>query len=538
MTDAMNLLSFIDASDAPVGPTWLSQFPIRTVFERDVLPAYLAQTRWYPERSAAVIHPLLASAIPFCDTGENLPWLACFETTQHGATTRYVLPMQIEWMHFDRERYNPQALATVRQGVREGTLLDVATDQIFIALLLRNLHQSLTVEESDLRLEFRPTTKFSSGPFRKPENIRAVQTEQSNSTALVDSDYVVKIYRKLESGINPEIEMGRFLTEVAGFTHTPALLGSVELVEGDIRSAVAIVHAFVENQGDAWAVTSGYLDRFVEGQRLLPASEYTSGNDVQLPYLLYMSQIGKRVAEMHLSLAGTGAGGITDFAPESIQPADVLQWREDLTARVERVFDTLEQETSTIREADRPSVDKMLAQRPILHDRLNAPLPPNSDGLKICHHGDLHLGQILIVTDDIFIIDFEGEPRRAIGERRRKAPAARDVAGLIRSIDYSTTAALDRALKVAPDYCGKVRSGLVEWRDRSTAALLAAYRQVVTKTRLWPADPQAADQMLDFFLLEKVLYEIEYELAHRPDWLRVPITGMLRILSQRPSEAS
>ena len=145
--------------------------------------------------------------------------------------------MRIEWVRFDRERYNPRALAAVRQGAREGTLLDVATDQIFIALLLRNLRNALTVEEQGARLEFRPTSKLSDKPIKQPEHIRAVETEQSNSTALVDNDYVVKIYRKLESGINPEIEIGRFLTEVAGFANTPALLGSVELVEGDKTEA-------------------------------------------------------------------------------------------------------------------------------------------------------------------------------------------------------------------------------------------------------------------------------------------------------------
>ena len=149
-------------------------------------------------------------------------------------------------------------------------------------------------------------------------HIRAVETEQSNSTALVDNDYVVKIYRKLEPGINPEIEIGRFLTEVAGFANTPALLGSVELVEGDKTSAVAIVHAFVENQGDAWTVTSAYLDRFVEEQRLLAASEHPGESEEQVPYLRYMSQTGRRVAEMHLALAGSDE--FADFAPEPTRP--------------------------------------------------------------------------------------------------------------------------------------------------------------------------------------------------------------------------
>jgi len=150
----------------PVGATWVSLARSRGIFERDVLPGHLARSRWYPERSAGAIHPTLTSAIPFCDIGDNRPWLAFFDTTRLGVTTRYALPIQIEWVRFDRERYNPRALAAVRQGAREGTLLDVTTDPIFIALLLRNLREQLTVEENGLRLEFRPTSRFADWPIR------------------------------------------------------------------------------------------------------------------------------------------------------------------------------------------------------------------------------------------------------------------------------------------------------------------------------------------------------------------------------------
>ena len=519
----------------PVGATWVSLARTRGVFERDVLPGHLARTRWYPERSPKAIQPILTSAIPFCDIGDNRPWLAFFETTQHNVTTRYVLPMQIEWVRFDRERYNPRALAAVRQGAREGTLLDVATDQIFIALLLRNLRESLIVEEGELRLEFRPTSKFSDKPIRQPERIRAVETEQSNSTSLVDNDYVVKVYRKLEPGINPEIEMGRFLTEVAGFANTPALLGSVELDEGNQTCAIAIIHAFVENQGDGWTVTAAYLDRFVDEQRLLASSEHPGQSEEQMPYLRYMAQTGKRVAEMHLALASSEE--IADFAPEATRPEDVERWIDETLTRAERVFDALQQRRDAFKEVDRQLIDQLLSLRSSLRNRLGELVPPDIDNLNIRHHGDFHLGQMLIVKDDIFIIDFEGEPRRPHSERRRKAPAARDVAGLVRSIDYSATAAFERGLKTSPDEQGRLAVALAEWRDSATAAFLAAYREAMTHPRLWPADRRAAEGMLNFFLIEKAFYEIEYELAHRPDWLRVPLTGMLRILSQY-SEAS
>jgi maltose alpha-D-glucosyltransferase/alpha-amylase len=438
-------------------------------------------------------------------------------------------------VRFDRERYNPKAFAAVRQGAREGTLLDCATDPIFISLLLHNLRTSLVVEEEEgKRLEFKPTAALDAKPKAPLENIRAVETEQSNSTALVDSDYVVKIYRKLQAGINPEIEVSRFLTDVAGFANTPALLGSVEYTEGDESSAVAVVHAFVQNQGDAWTVTSAYLDRFVEEQRLLAIDSHAVGGEEQVPYLRYMSQTGRRVAEMQAALASHD--DIPDFKPEKTAAADIKLWIDEIVSRAEPVFSALAQRRNNARDTDRALIDQVLALRNDLRDRLTTLLPEDIDGLKIRHHGDFHLGQMLIVKDDIFIIDFEGEPRRPIAERRRKAPAARDIAGLIRSIDYSATAALERALKVTPDDTGKLTVALDAWRDRATAAFVDAYRETLTDARLWPADPAAAKRMLNFFLLEKALYEIEYELAHRPDWLRVPLAGILRILDQ-PTEA-
>ncbi len=525
----INVVPEFETLVVPLGSTWMTLGRTRGVFERDVLPPHLARTRWFPERSAAKINTRLTSAIPFSADADNRPWVAFFDGTINGVTQKYMMPIQIDWVRFDRERYNPHALAAVRQGAREGTLLDVATEHEFIALLLDNLRSSYVGEELGLRVEFLPTGQLADMPVKTLNNIRAVQTEQSNSTALVDTDYVVKIYRKLEAGLNPEVEVGRFLTDVAGFANTPALLGSVELVEGQQRTALAIAHQFVENQGDAWTVTSAYLDRFVEDMRLLAANNETGTSEEETPYMRYMAQTGRRVAEMQMALASRD--DIADFAPVKTSAEDVRIWIDDILVRAGKSFDGMAQRRGSLKEADRMLVDQLLAQRETIEARLHELLPDTVDGLNIRHHGDFHLGQMLIVKDDIFIIDFEGEPRRPISERRRKAPAARDVAGLIRSIDYSVTAALERALKVAPDENGKLAAALEGWRDRATSTFLDAYRETISNRSLWPADEREWFGMLSFFLLEKAFYEIEYELAHRPDWLRVPLSGTLRTLA-------
>jgi maltose alpha-D-glucosyltransferase/alpha-amylase len=222
---------------------------------------------------------------------------------------------------------------------------------------------------------------------------------------------------------------------------------------------------------------------------------------------------------------------IAAFAPEPITLDDISQWRDSLIERASKTFDELGRRRTRLKE-QRGLIDQVTALRRSLPQRLRDLLPAGVEAMKIRHHGDFHLGQMLKVKDDVFIIDFEGEPRRSPADRRRKAPAARDVAGLIRSIDYSATAALERALKQAPDEHGRLAPALDRWREHSVAAFQRAYHEHLRDARLWPSAPDDAQRLLDFFLLEKAFYEIDYELAHRPDWLRVPLAGTWRILNR------
>jgi maltose alpha-D-glucosyltransferase/alpha-amylase len=521
----------------PVGATWVSLARTRSVFECDVLPGHLARSRWFPIHDPSAIHPTLTSAIPFCDIGDNRPWLAFSQIAGDENNTRYVMPMQIEWVRFDRERYNPNALAAVRQGAREGTLLDVAASPIFIGLLLRNLSQKLTIEESGLRLEFAPTSKFMSRNVRQPERVIPLEEGALLSSSLqVDFDYTVKLFRKLEGDINPEIEIGRFLTEVAGFANTPAMLGSAELIEGEQRNAIAIVHVQVGNQGDAWTVTAAHLDRLLEMQRLLASDGGMRYAEQQNAYMRNLSQIGRRAAELHLALAT--ASGSPDLAPQAIEPHDVARWTASVVQSAERVCQSLKQRRNSFGEADRAMIDELLAQQNNLRERLNGLLPPNIRGLNFRLHGDFHLGRVLMVKDDVFLTGFEGDVRRSIEERRRKAPAARDVASLIWSIEAASHAARERALHLAPDEHRRLGAALADWIDRATATFVSAYRELMTDSSIWPADAGAAQRMVDFFLLEKAFDVLETDLVQRVEAAPATIARILRILSQPAREAA
>jgi maltose alpha-D-glucosyltransferase/alpha-amylase len=325
--------------------------------------------------------------------------------------------------------------------------------------------------------------------------------------------------------VHPEIEVGRFLLET-DFHNAPDLLGWAELVEGDRRSAIAVVHRFVENQGDAWTVSAAYLDRFIDEQRYL-SGETAAGSAELASYLQRVQTIGTRTAEMLRALASRN--DLPDFAPEPVTAADTAAWTQRLLASSSETFGMLRPRLDELPDYARPAVEAMLKRADAIAAHIESLLPAKIGVPKIRHHGDFHLGQVLIARDDVFILDFEGEPGRPLEQRREKAPAARDVAGLIRSIDYSATSALIRAGTLTDDERAALQPQLATWRERATGAFWSAVR-AVPDDGLWPDDEDAANRLLDFFLLEKAFYEIQYELNNRPSWLHVPLDGAWRIL--------
>src|SRR5262249_37109893 len=327
--------------------------------------------------------------------------LAVVEAKARRKAGRYLMPLTIEWQRFDRDKRNPNALCAVRRSAQEGSLLDATPDAEFVAVMLEKLRASAVCEvSSGARFEF----KFASDIAlpEKIENVRAVDTEQSNTSVLVGSDCVLKLFRRLEPGINTEIEVGRFLTETVGFPNAPPLLGTVEWVDGDERSAVCVIHRFIENQGDAWSVTNAYLDRYVEEERLLK-TEPTEETDEQAAYLNHIRLIGRRVAEMQIALASRD--DFAEFAPEPITPQDLKEWTDQLLRRADRTLNELKRRRSRLRDRDLAAVDALLAQRASLPAHVERLVPGQVSAMKVRHHGDFHLGQMLMVKDDVFIID-------------------------------------------------------------------------------------------------------------------------------------
>jgi maltose alpha-D-glucosyltransferase/alpha-amylase len=501
----------------------------RYAFEHDVLPHFLMERRWFADKARGLPTAKLGAVIRLDRDGVTAT--LAFIDVQAGqhATSNYLLPLMVKWTRLDRSAAMPaDAIAAIRRGSREGTLIDAVSDQEFVALLLRLMHRGETVEQGERRLECRPTSAFLAMPPPQCEKIAVPNREQSNTTVLVDDHCVLKVLRKINEGIHPEIEIGRFLVEQTDFKNVPQLLGSIELVEGETRNALAVAHQFVENQGDAWTVTAAYLGRFIDDQRVLSAEDPEESPELA-SYLQPLKQIARRTGELQSALASRP--DIPDFAPEPITAADLQGWTERLLKRSEHIFDLLSEKRGSLGETERALVDRMLDAREGIAAHIQQSLPASTQAVKVRHHGDFHLGQVLVAKDDAFILDFEGEPGRTLKERRSKAPAARDVAGLIRSIDYSTTAALSDAVNITPEERAILTPKLEIWRQKATEEFWNTCR-AATDPALWPAEPTEARDLLDFFLLEKAFYEMEYELMNRPTWLHVPLDGTWRILQR------
>ncbi len=321
-----------------------------------------------------------------------------------------------------------------------------------------------------------------------PLPVRRLQVEQSNTSVVVAEKVIFKVIRKLEAGINPEYEMGRFLATKTSFRATPSLLGALRS-EGPAGATLAVVHRYVPNVTDGWRYT---LEHFRRAPRLTES------------FLGELRGLGQRLGELHLALAST-----TDepaFSPEPLLQEDVQRWSASIVGELGVTL------------VDAVKVEPELEKRReglIEQARRLAHVPVS--GQKIRIHGDLHLGQVLRAEGQWLIFDFEGEPARTFSQRREKYSPLRDVAGMLRSFDYAeATVQLEG---------GAAGNRVQPARD----AFLTGYRAATQGAAFLPSEAEAFDVTLRALELEKVLYEVRYEVQYRPDWVRIPVQALLRI---------
>jgi maltose alpha-D-glucosyltransferase / alpha-amylase len=400
-----------------------------------------------------------------------------------------------------------------------------------------------------------PTRLFRTlrGPASERLPATPSRAEQSNSSVIFGDRLMMKLYRRLEPGINPDLEIGKFLTD-RGFERIAPVAGSLEYRGRDSQPATAaIVQAYVPNEGDAWSVTqdvlSDYLERAAATAATSPPPPVGSASAATLlerarlevprrvretvgAYLDTAELLGTRTGELHRMLASDPDNPA--FAPEPFTPLDQRSLYQSVRSTVRQNLRLLSRKTETLPEPAMASAQAVLGLEAKVDERLNALLARKLGGLRIRCHGDYHLGQILSTGRDFVIIDFEGEPGRPLSERRLKRLPLTDVASMLRSFDYAASGMLlqvDGAGTIRPEDVANLEAWARLWYVWVSAAFLRGYTEATREQQFVPADPVEAAILLDALLLHKGFYELNYELNNRPDWVTIPLKGILSLLN-------
>jgi maltose alpha-D-glucosyltransferase/alpha-amylase len=504
------------------------------LFESIVLPAYLPKQRWFSEKGTTPGRIALIE-------NARLDWSgvrAYFSIV--GAEQRYFVPLVIG-DESDDERTPAMARATMartRTGPNSGFLYDALAIDAFVVALLAGIRAGFqTGSPGGGVFRATATPALENVWLSDHPRVRRMDVEQSNTSVVVDERVVVKAYRKIHAGPSPELEVARFLDAV-GYRNTPALYGFLEYEDtSGGRTALALAQQFIESQGDGWSSTLAYLERFFDRKKHVAISAEprtsveaagTPGLDYHEIFLQRAYRLGVRTAEVHRAFATTT--GDAAFDPEPVSKVDFDAWTAQACAGAEAALATLAGAAEKVPADLRPFADALLRSRDAVLRRMRLPLPADSGLMKTRYHGDFHLGQVLVVADDLMIVDFEGEPARPLAERRIKSSPLRDVAGMLRSINYAAVAGLRGATADRAEDTSKLDPLAVDWERRSVASFLGGYHERIAGCPSYPSDPELAERLLELFILEKAFYEISYELANRPSWVRIPLEGIRGIL--------
>jgi maltose alpha-D-glucosyltransferase/alpha-amylase len=500
--------------------------PAAKLIEDEALPQYIAKRRWFglidqPIKAARITH-----LVNIGDEADEI-LLTVAEVKTTGATTRWLLPLAVLWEDQPSTALpNMLAVARVRRGRRVGLLTDAFALPSFAHRFVACLALGKEFASDDGVVRFQPT-ETGRGPLDESlkAEVNLLAAEQSNSLLTIGDVAMLKIYRRISPGEHPEAEMERYLTE-EGFTHAPLLLGDVVRVASDgTPFTLAIALGFVRNEGDAWSWILDHLSRALH--MLAPAT----GADIPESDLLsdceaIVAAIGKRLGELHAILSQETSDPA--FAPKVAHASDAANWARKAEERILTAFEAISRLQTWERDQDRDRAQTLLSQSESILDAIRNLAKFGTGTLMTRIHGDFHLGQVLVADGDAYIIDFEGEPGASIAERRAKASPLRDVAGLLRSIDYAGATFIEREGVGADPVDAAQRDHLLEqFRAHAATAFLRAYWQA-TASR----NSAAGRNLLDLFLIEKAAYEIAYEAAHRPTWIGVPVAGLARLITR------
>ncbi len=519
----------------------------------DILPQYIRGCRWFGGKARRIRQIKIIENITIGKTPSVTHLLFLKVLYTEGLSDIYLLP--ISFASGDEARRiieeKPHIIVSrLRSGTGEGIIYESIHNEEFRKNLLMMIARKHTVRGLNGQLTAYPGRFLKN--FEKNELLeeksQVLKTEQSNTSFLYGNKLYFKLFRRLDEGINPDLEIGRFLTEKASFPNVSLFAGAVEYRRHDAEpTVVGILQAFIPNHGDAWVYTLDSVGRYLE--RVLPKKSETQeipeapssllkidSQDIPIilqeliggDYLEMAALLGKRTAELHLSLSSDKED--PSFAPE---PFSILYQRsifQSVQSLTKRVFELLGKSFKALPDNIREESNKILRYEKEILDFFKSLLSKKISVTKTRIHGDYHLGQVLFTGNDFIIIDFEGEPERSLSERRLKRSPLIDVAGMIRSFHYAAYTSLLKHFIFRSEDLSGLEPWVDLWYTYVSSVFLRSYLDTAKDAPFIPKDKEDIDIILKIFLLEKAIYEVGYELNNRPDWVNIPLKGIKRLL--------
>jgi maltose alpha-D-glucosyltransferase / alpha-amylase len=522
------------------------------------LEPFVKRQRWFGGKSQTLTRIDLVDAHPLTKTPSNC-FIATIEATYAtDPSERYILPLALStglYSELLASRHPEMVVGEVTTtcGEHLGLLHDAAFGRDFVSTLCQMMSTGAKLDTNGCRLvaeAFESIRLQDESELGQELLVRSLGVQQSNTSIRVGSHYVLKLLRRLEEGTNPDLELGHYLTTVAQFPNVPTTSGAVTLRCGHTRepATLAILQRFVANVGDAWSYTQREIGRYYRAaltEEPFDAGFASKRNLLDLagkqpeprlrtllgPYFDAVRLMGQRTAQMHSCLASA-----TDNPSLELEPFTTHYQRQlyqGFRSLAGRTLDRLGESLGSMAPATAARARRLVEREPAILSVFDAIRDKPISAGRIRIHGDYHLGQLLCTGNDYVILDFEGEPIRALSERRIKRSPLRDVAGMLRSFHY---AAMHSLLHEMPGAVVRPadRQNLLPWAEIwvewVSASYLDGYLTHAQSAKLLPDDPTVVDTLLRIYLLEKALYEIGYELGHRPDWVSIPIEATLRLL--------
>ncbi len=523
----------------------------RERLERDILPRYVRECRWYGGKSRTIQQLKIREAIPIMRDNAPAYLLILDIRYTEGSNESYLLPCAyVAGEDAVRLLDIPQAvIARLHLPEDQGVLYDAVHNGEFRSQLLRMISrkQKLRVAKGEVSATSGKLLRRSAEPLPL-DTSHVLRAEQSNTSILYGDEYFLKIYRRLDEGMSPELELGRFLAERTAFTNTPGFAGAIEYRRpGAEPTVLALLQEFVRNQGDAWSYSLDaarrYIERVlakrqeVETLPSLPGSIIENSRQPIDPllqeliggvYLEMARLLGIRTGELHMALAS----GTEDprFKPEQFTQLYQRSLYHAMRTIARRTLDALRRQQKILDTHVRERAVAVLSLEKEIIGRFSLLFGKKISALKTRIHGDYHLGQVLYTGSDFYVIDFEGEPVRTIGERQLKRSPLRDVAGMIRSFHYPAYAHLFTTKDLSEKDVHELQPWADLWHQSVSGVFLRAYLKTCAGAAFLPKHDSELEILLDAFLLEKAIYEVGYELNNRPAWVAIPLQGILQLL--------